>query len=180
MKTLDRKLIREVIHLRGQVVAITLVVACGVASFVAMRSTYNSLLTSQHSYYETYRFAEVFAQLKRAPDSIATSISEIPGVGTVEFRVVADVTLDVPGLNEPAKGRIISIPEQRRPMLNELYLRDGRYVEPGRRDEVLISGAFATANSLKPGSTLSAVINGKWQRLQIVGIALSPEYVYEI
>ena len=78
MKTLDRKLMRDVIHLRGQVVAITLVVACGVASFVAMRSTYNSLLTSQQSYYETYRFAEVFAQLKRAPDSIATRISEIP------------------------------------------------------------------------------------------------------
>lgn len=78
MKTLDRKLIREVIHLREQVVAITLVVACGVASFVAMRRTYNSLLTSQQSYYETYRFAEVFAQLKRAPDSIATRISEIP------------------------------------------------------------------------------------------------------
>jgi len=180
MATLDRKLIRDVIHLRGQVVAITLVVACGVASFVAMRSTYNALLASQQSYYESYRFAEVFAQLKRAPDSIATRISEIPGVGQAEFRVVADVTLDVPGLDEPAKGRIISIPEQQRPMLNDLYLREGRYVEAGRRDEVLVSGAFATANNLKPGNTLSAVINGKWQRLQIVGVALSPEYVYEI
>ena len=93
---------------------------------------------------------------------------------------MADVTLDVPGLNEPAKGRIISIPEQRRQMLNDLYLRDGRYVEPGRRDEVLVSGAFATANDLKPGSSLSAVINGRWQKLQIAGVALSPEYVYEI
>jgi predicted lysophospholipase L1 biosynthesis ABC-type transport system permease subunit len=89
---------------------------------------------SQQSYYESYRFAEVFAQLKRAPDSIASRISEIPGVGTAEFRVVADVTLDVPRLNEPAKGRIISIPEQRRAMLNELYLTDGRYVEPGIPD----------------------------------------------
>jgi putative ABC transport system permease protein len=180
MATLDRKLIRDVIHLRGQVAAITLVVACGVASFVAMRSTYNALLASQQSYYESYRFAEVFAQLKRAPDSIATRISEIPGVGAAEFRVVADVTLDVPGLDEPAKGRIISVPEQQRPMLNDLYLREGRYVEAGRREEVLVSGAFATANNLKPGHTLSAVINGKWQKLQIVGIALSPEYVYEI
>jgi putative ABC transport system permease protein len=180
MAALDRKLIRDVIHLRGQVVAITLVVACGVASFVAMRSTYNALLASQQSYYTSYRFAEVFAQLKRAPDSIATRINEIPGVGKAEFRVVADVTLDVPGLDEPAKGRIISIPEQRRAMLNDLYLREGRYVEAGRRDEVLASGAFATANNLKPGSTLSAVINGKWQKLQIVGMALSPEYVYEI
>lgn len=180
MAALDRKLIRDVIHLRGQVVAITLVVACGVASFVAMRSTYDSLLSSQESYYESYRFAEVFAQLKRAPDSIATRIREIPGVGRAEFRVVADVTLDVPGLQEPAQGRIISIPEQRQPVLNDLYLREGRYIETNRRDEVLVSGAFATANNLKPGSTISAVINGRWDKLQIVGVALSPEYVYEI
>ena len=180
MAVLDRKLIRDVIHLRGQVIAITLVVACGVASFVAMRSTYNSLLTSQESYYESYRFAQVFAQLKRAPDSMANRISEIPGVAKAEFRVVADVTLDVPGLAEPAKGRIVSIPEQRTPILNDLYVREGRYVDASHRDEVLVSGAFATANNLKAGSTLSAVINGKWQELQIVGVALSPEYVYEI
>lgn len=180
MATLDRKLIRDVIHLRGQVIAITLVVACGVASFVAMRSTYDSLLTSQASYYERYRFAEVFAQLKRAPDSLAGRISEIPGVAQAEFRVVADVTLDVAGLSEPAKGRIISVPEQRLPILNDLFLKEGRYLQAGRSDEVIASSAFATANGLKPGDTLSAVINGKWQRLQIVGTALSPEYVYEV
>ena len=180
MAALDRKLIRDVIHLRGQVVAITLVVACGVASFVAMRSTYNSLLTSQRSYYESYRIADVFAQLKRAPDSLAIRINEIPGVAKAEFRVVADVTLDVPGLKEPAKGRIVSIPEQRTPMLNDLYLQEGRYIEAGHHNEVLVSSAFATANNLTSGSELSAVINGKWQKLQIVGLALSPEFVYEI
>ncbi|HSD45472.1 MAG TPA: hypothetical protein VLB87_02585, partial [Pyrinomonadaceae bacterium] len=101
MAPLDRKIIRDVIHLRGQVVAITLVVACGVAAFVAMRSTYNSLLSSQKLYYERYRFADVFVQLKRAPDSIAPNITNISGVAKAEFRVVADVTLDVPGLEEP-------------------------------------------------------------------------------
>jgi putative ABC transport system permease protein len=180
MAALDRKLIRDVIHLRGQVVAITLVVACGVAAFVAMRSTYNSLLSSQQTYYERYRFADVFVQLKRAPDSIAANITSIAGVAKAEFRVVADVTLDVPGLEEPARGKIISIPEQRVPMLNDLYLREGRYVEAGRNEEALVSGAFATANNLKPGSKISAVINGRWQSLHIVGVALSPEYVYEI
>jgi len=180
MAALDRKLIRDVIHLRGQVVAITLVIACGVASFVAMRSTYDSLLTSQRSYYESYRFADVFAQLKRAPDAVAAGINEIPGVARAELRVVADVTLDVPGLQEPAKGRIVSIPEQRAPMLNDLYLQEGRYIEAGHHNEVLVSSAFATANNLTSGSELSAVINGKWQKLQIVGLALSPEFVYEI
>lgn len=180
MSPLNRKLFRDVIHLRGQVAAITLVVVCGVTSFVAMRSTYNSLQTSQRSYYEAYRFADVFAQLKRAPDSLSARVSAIPGVGEAEFRVVADVTLDVPGLDEPAKGRIISIPDRQVPILNDLYLKKGRYIEPGHTNEVLASAAFATANQLEPGSTISAVINGKWQKLQIVGLALSPEYVYEI
>ena len=180
MAILNRKLLRDVIHLRGQVIAITLVVACGVASFVAMRSTYNSLLNSQQSYYEAYRFADVFAQLKRAPDSIAPRVNEIPGVAKAEFRVVAEVILDVPGLAEPAKGTIVSIPDQRVPVLNDLYLKEGRYVELGHPNEVIAGAAFATANDLKPGSTISAVINGKWQELQIVGIALSPEYVYEV
>ena len=180
MGPLNRKLFRDVIHLRGQVAAITLVVACGVTSFVAMRSTYNSLRASQQSYYDAFRFAAVFAQLKRAPDSISARVNEIPGVAKAEFRVVADVTLDVPGLTEPAKGRIVSIPDQQVPMLNDLYIKEGRYIEAGHPNEVLASVAFANANQLKPGSTISAVINGKWQKLQIVGLALSPEYVYEI
>ncbi|HSB27439.1 MAG TPA: ABC transporter permease, partial [Pyrinomonadaceae bacterium] len=180
MAALNRKLIRDVAHLRGQVIAITLVVACGVASYISMRSTYNSLLISQQVYYQQYRFANVFTQLKRAPDSIAPRISEIAGVAKAETRIVADVTLDVPGLEEPAKGRIVSIPETRTTMLNDLYLSEGRYVERERPDEVIASQTFANANNLKPGDSIAAIINGRWLRLRIVGLALSPEYVYEI
>jgi putative ABC transport system permease protein len=180
MHTLNRKLIRDLLHLRGQVMAIALVVACGIAAFVSMRSNYYSLMASQAAYYAEYRFAQVFANLKRAPDWLAAHISEIPGVAAVQTRIVAEVTLDVEGLDEPARGRIISIPEHRTPMLNDLYLVRGRYVEPGRGDEVIVSSAFAGANRLDPGDTIEAVINGRWQRLRIVGEALSPEYVYEI
>ena len=90
------------------------------------------------------------------------------------------VTLDVPGLDEPATGRLVSIPERAQPMLNDLCLRSGRYVEPGRDDEVIASEAFAVANQLKAGDSIGAVINGRWKRLRIVGVALSPEYIYEV
>ena len=180
MAALNRKLIRDVAHLRGQVVAITLVVACGIASYVAMRSTYNSLLSSQQIYYQSYRFADVFVQLKRAPNSLASRINEIPGVAKAETRVVADVTLDVPGLDEPAKGRIVSIPERRNSILNDLYISEGRYVEADQRDEAIASETFARANGLTSGDSIAAIINGRWQKLRIVGLALSPEYVYEI
>lgn len=180
MKALDKKLLRDILHWRGQIIAIALVVACGIASFVSMLSGYESLQLSQTTYYDNYRFAEVFVQLKRAPENFARKIEDIPGVMQVNTRVVVDVTLDVPDLAEPATARLVSIPERRTPMLNDLYIRQGRYIEPGKSDEVLISEAFAKANKLKLGDTLEAVINGRWQKLQIVGIALSPEYVYAI
>lgn len=180
MQALDRKLFRDLLHLWGQVVAIALVVACGIAIFVAMQSNYESLQLSQATYYNQYRFAQVFGQLKRAPESIAAKIQAIPGVSQVQTRVVVEVTLDIPARQEPVTGRLVSIPDQQMPMLNDLYLRQGRYIEPERVDEVLVSEAFATANQLAPGDRVGAVINGRWQSLQIVGIALSPEYVYEI
>lgn len=177
MKALDRKLIRD---LWGQVIAIALIVACGIAIFVAMQSTYDSLKISQATYYNDYRFAEVFGQLKRAPESLREQIQSIPGIAQVQTRVVVNVTLDLPGRTEPLTGRLVSIPERQAPMLNDLYIRQGRYPDSSQGDEVLVSEAFAKANQLQPGSTLGAVINGRWQSLQIVGIALSPEYVYEI
>src|SRR5262245_29972915 len=180
MNSLNRKLIRALFHLRGQVVAVALVVACGIAAFVAMRSVYYSLLGSQDAYYRQYRFADVFANLKRAPEPLAARIRAIPGVAAAETRIVADVTLDVPGVVEPARGRIISIPERQSPTLNDLHVISGRYIEAGKREEVIVSGAFSDANNLRPGDTLTAVINGRWQKLRIAGVAISPEYVYEI
>ncbi|MDM7921435.1 MAG: FtsX-like permease family protein [Pyrinomonadaceae bacterium] len=180
MNALSRKMIRDLWHLRGQVIATALVVACGVASFVAMRSTYESLVESQNTYYSKYRFADVFASLKRAPESASRSIAAIPGVASVQTRVVAKVTLDLPDLPEPAQGRLISVPESGPEGLNLLFLVRGRKLEPGNADEVVISGAFADANGLHPGDSVKAVMNGRLRKLQVVGVALSPEYIYEI
>lgn len=178
--SLDLKLIRDLWHMRGQVVTVALIVASGIATYVTMRGAYESVLRAQQEHYARYRFADVFAQLKRAPNRLADEIGAIPGVSVVQTRVVVEVNLDVSGLDEPAIGRLISVPERRTPMLNDLFIRRGKYIEPGRPDEVLVSEAFSTANHLEVGSSIAAVINGRWERLRIVGIALSPEYVYEI
>jgi putative ABC transport system permease protein len=180
MRALDRKLLRDLRYLRGQVVAISLVVACGVATVVTTRTAYDSLVSARADYYARCRFADVFAHLKRAPESMRARIAAIPGVAAVETRVVADVTLDVPGLGEPAAGRLVSLPDGGEPLLNAVHLRAGRLLDPARRDEALVSEAFARANRLRVGDTLGAILNGRWERLRIVGLAISPEYVYEI
>jgi len=75
MRALTRKLLRDLRHLRGQGIAIALVIAAGVAIFVLMDSTIASLDLTQRSYYERYRFADVFASAKRAPLSLAPEIA---------------------------------------------------------------------------------------------------------
>jgi putative ABC transport system permease protein len=130
IKALDRKLFRDLFRLWGQILAIALIVACGMASFVAMQINYESLQLSQISYYQQYRFAQVFGQLKRAPETLVSKIAAIPGVAQVQTRVVVDVTLDVAARPEPVSGRLISIPEQPTAMLNDIFIRRGRYIDP--------------------------------------------------
>jgi putative ABC transport system permease protein len=178
VKALDRKLVRDLGSMRGQVVTIALVVASAIAIFVAAMGAHQSLVGARADYYRATRFADVFASLKRAPDALEPQLAELPGIGQLETRLVKDVTIDLPGVEVPISGRMIALPERGAARLDRLYLRRGRLPEPNAPDEVLASEAFAEANALRPGSHISAILNGKLQDLRIVGIALSPEYVF--
>lgn len=177
---INRKALRDLWHMKGLASAVAVVMSCGVALFILSRSMLYSLDLTQDTYYQRYDFAEVFAGLKRAPNTLTTRIAEIPGVARVQARIVVPVNLNVPGLDEPASGRLISVPDGRQPALNRLYLRKGRWLTPLADDEVLASEAFTQANDLKLLDTIDAVINGRMKTLRIVGIVLSPEYIYEI
>jgi len=177
---LDRKLLRDLGRMKGQVVAVSLVMACGLAMMIMTRSLILTLESTRATYYQQYALADVFANLKRAPLAVADRLSTLPGVATVETRVVVDVTLDLPGLCAPATGHIISLPEDgTAPKLNQVFLRSGRFPRTDDRREVVLGESFALANGLQPGDSLVAVINGRRETLQICGIGLSPEFVFE-
>lgn len=180
MAPLDRKLIRDLRHIWLQALAIALVIGCGVAMYVMSLGTVRALDETREAYYERYRFAQVFASAKRAPERLAREIAAIPGVARVETRIVAPVTLDIADMVEPARGLLISVPEHHPPELNGLHLRMGRGIRPGNLNEVVLLEAFAEAHGLRPGDKLYAVINGRKRRLDVVGLALSPEYIYAL
>ena len=90
MRAIHRKLVRDLWQIKGQALAIALVMACGISIFIMYLSTLESLERTQQAYYERYRFAEVFARLKRAPRWLEDRIAAIPGVARVETRVVVD------------------------------------------------------------------------------------------
>jgi putative ABC transport system permease protein len=180
VRPLNRKLLRDLNHIKGQAIAIGLVMGAGVAMFIMYLSAFDSLRLTQTTYYDRYRFADVFLGLKRAPLSLRDRVAALPGVARADARVVIDVTLDVPSISQPATGRLIGISIPHQPALNDVFLRRGAFPSPERPDEVLVSEGFALARALGPGDSLGAIINGRRRELVIAGIALSPEYVYTI
>lgn len=176
---LDRKLFRDLSRMKGQAIAVALVMACGLAMLTMSRSLIRTLDTTRAEYYEGHRFGDVFAHLKRAPNSLADRAREIPGVAGVEAGLAVSVTLDIAGLDEPASGQVRSLPDRGEPDLNRLFLRAGRWLTPGGRGEVLVGEAFAEANKLKPGDHIAMLLNGRRQVFTIAGIVLSPEFIFE-
>lgn len=176
---LDRKLWRDLNRMKGQAFAVALVMACGLAMMIMARSLIKSLDTTRREYYESNRFADVFANLKRAPNPLADRIRALPGVAEVQVGISMQVTLDIAGLDEPASGLVRSLPDFGQPELNRLFLRTGQWLSSERRGEVLVGEAFAAANRLRPGDTVTMLLNGRRQTLRIAGIVLSPEFIFE-
>ncbi|QEG20438.1 ABC transporter permease [Mariniblastus fucicola] len=180
MRKLDQKLLRDLSRMKGQIVAISLVIGAGIAVFTMAMCAYATLKDGQENFYRNFRFADVFASTRRCPASVEQRINEIEGVSEVETRLVHQVLLDVPDMVEPATARLISIPDRGQSKLNQVYIRRGRMPEPDRDGEVVVSEMFAEVHQFVPGDTVQAIINGKLQRLKIVGIALCPEYIIQI
>lgn len=179
MRALNVKLLRDLLAMKGQMTAVALVMACGLMVMIMARGLVLSLETARDQYYASHRLAHVFCDLKRAPNALGPRLKEISGVASLETRIKGALILDIPGLREPADGLILSVPDGRETQVNRLHLRQGRLPEPGSTDEVVVSEAFAKAHGFIPGHTLTATMHGARATLRIVGIGLSPEFVFE-
>lgn len=180
VSALNKKLFRDLWRIKGQGLAISAVVACGIGLMIGTFGTLAALQESMDTFYDRTRFADVFAVMKRAPDSLLEEIERIPGVSTAETRIVSAVNLDIPGMDEPATGQLISLPERGTPLLNDVIILSGRYPSSQRSNEVVVTDPFAKAHNFDLGDTFKAVINGKKRSLEIVGMVLTPEYIYAL
>ncbi len=180
MRVLDIKLFRDLKRLWAQALAIALVIAGGVATLILAVGSYQSLDETRTAYYERYRFADVFATVRRAPKSLVERIAEIPGVAAVDARITTLALLDIPNFREPATAEFVSLPEGAQPAINQLYLRAGRMPDPARVEEVVVSESFAKAHAFAPGARFFAILNGRKRELVVAGIALSPEFIFAI
>ncbi|MFC7160334.1 ABC transporter permease [Pseudidiomarina halophila] len=102
----------------------------------------------------------------------------MPDVALAETRVQSSARIYVDGFYAPIQALLLSLPEQREPLLNQLYLLSGRHALA--LDEVVIARPFAEAHELSLNDELEIVLNGTRSSYRVVGIALSPEFIYQL
>ena len=182
MRVLDRKVFRDLRLLWSQALTIALVVASGIAGFIASLSAVESLALARDDFYDKGRFAHVFISVKRAPLSIADRLAELEGVVEVRTTIESSARVTVPGSADPVIGQLIGLGSHHLKGLNRVTLRTGRFPQPGTTAggevEAVVSEGFATAHRLRPGARVTALVNGKERAFRITGTALSPEYIF--
>ncbi len=178
VKPLDRKLARDLWRLKSQVITIALVVASGIGGYIGSLSAHASLAALRDGYYESARFAHVFAPVRRAPRSLVARLRTLPGVLDLDPSIVAATTITIPGEPDLMTGQIVSLPRKAGAGMNRVVLARGRWIEPDDTSGVLVSQSFAKARRIEPGQRLTVLMNGRQQSLTVRGIALSPAYIF--
>jgi len=175
---LDRKLRRDLYRAKGLLAAIIMILGLGVSSYVANLSLYFNLELSRRSYYAECRMADFWIEIEKLPRSEVERLRQVQGVGDLHSRIVFPVTVDLNSVSRPLSGRIVSMPPNPKPVINNLVLKSGGYFTEGRKNEVIISHGFAESRNIRPGDRIHVLLNDRQQQLVVVGTAISSEFVF--
>ncbi len=180
MSVLDRKLVRDLRVAAGRLVAVASIMAVGATLYVALGTAHHNLSVAQRRYYQRCRLADFWIDLKKVPLAELEPLLRLPGVGQIRARIVFQVPVDLPEAAEPLAALVLSLPDERQPVLNDVVVRSGSYFTAERENEVLVGEDFARHHHLRPGDRVHLVLNQRRQELVVVGTANSAEFVYVI
>ena len=180
MRPLHKKLLRDLWHVKGQALAIMLVIGAGVALLVMSRGMIASLDTTMRAYYDRYRAADIFAPAKRAPNALIADIRALDGVSAAEGRILGGGLISLPAQAAPISARVVSIDPGAERRINDVHLSSGAMPSASSIDEALLLEPFARAHGLRPGDHLVVTLHGARLEFRIAGLAISPEFIYTV
>jgi putative ABC transport system permease protein len=178
MKKLNKMLLREVKNSRAQFIAAVTVVLLGISMFTAALISYRNLKSSKDFYYEQYKFLDYYAVVKGISGQVVDKIRTLEDVKEAEGRFSLEAGADM-GEDKRVTVRLLSLPQGRRPAVNDLYVVQGSY-QATNKASCLVSKSFAEHYKLTSGSTMKINLKNKKYELSIEGIVQSPEFIYEI
>ncbi len=178
MNCLDRKLRRDLMQTWKMLLAVASIIAIGIGCYIGMRSAALNLTTAKGQYYAGCRMADFWIDLKKAPVQEVQRLAELEGISEIRTRIQYKVVCDLPGVDEPVSGLMISMPADPSPVINGIVMRSGSYFSQGRMNEAILSEKFAAARGLRVGDHIAVVMNGQRRELVVAGTAISAEFIY--
>lgn len=178
MGRLFRKLIRDIREAKGQFISLLIVVTIGVMFYSGVNSTFRNLSNASLKYYREYRFGDIWVDFYKAPESVVSKIESLPYVKMASGRIVKDAGINIS--DENAAVRLITLPDIREEVVNDVAIKSGRYFSEDETNQCLVEEEFFVTHNLKLGDYIYPVINGDEVKFKIVGAVKSPEFVYTL
>jgi putative ABC transport system permease protein len=172
MRPLTRKLLRDLRRHRAQFIAVTITIFLGVTIYAASYDSFRNLKTSYEATFEEFRFAN----LTMAGGDVHAIADLAAEVGDAHLRTVADVPFRVD--DTKLLGRMVGLPAEGQPPVNQVKVLGGGYLDPARPDGVLVEEHMADHFDLEPGSQLQVGNGGDWRTVEVIGVVSSPEYIW--
>lgn len=176
MKKTTLMLIRMITRSKGQYIAVLTIIITGLLVYTSMNTSAINLGTTLDSYYTDNKFADLNAQVVKISEQQLLKLQDLPGVDSVQGRVVFDIPFESEEKDERVNVRIVTVhPEN--DGINNLTIVDGGFITE-EASEVVVLQQFAIARNIKPGDVIELRINGFAYKLNVAGIGASPEYIY--
>lgn len=178
LNNLQRKLLRDLSAGKAQFGAVVAIIAIGIISFVAVYESYQNLYLSAEHSYDVLSMGDYWISADQLPARTTRDIDGIEGV-RAEGRIVGEARVDLAlESGKRAEARIISMPAGTPPSINNVEIESGQYFSPGNNRELMLDRRFADFHELEPGDWLTLERAGVKTSFQIVGIAVSPEFIW--
>lgn len=176
MRKLNMRLIRVILHTKGQFVSVAVIVATALCIYVLFSMLNINIETAVATYYQDYAMEDILVKVLRMPESAVEQLQSIEGVKQVQGRVVMEVPLDTGEAEKRIKVRFISVPPEGN-AINKLYAVEEDAL---KLDEthIAILQQFADARKIKVGDVVQPIINGTIHDLTVASVVASPEFIY--
>ncbi len=179
MSVLTKKLVRDIKASKWQFTAIIVLVIVGMIFFVGLYSSFQNLWRSVEGPYETLNFADFTVKVYGAPAEIVEEIERVDNIKAAEGRLNTELPIILESKqNEFLTGRMISLPDDRRAIVNDIQVVEGAYFSLNSSAEVVVEQGFANYNDLRVGDKLQFVSNNTKFNFTVKGLAVSPEYLW--
>lgn len=173
-----RKLFRDLWGNKVSNLAVIIVIAIGIMSYMAFSIAIDTINLSMLTFYEQGRFPDGYFTFISAPESVVRTIRQKEGVQEAEGRIVLDVRIES-GFGAPSdESKYIRL-HSHTENIGKCILTKGNYPQYGT-SQILIAENFADANGLSLGDKIPIIASGKKSFLEICGIGQTPEYVYAL